>query len=152
MQHTRFIRVSRDSKFSSGLMVLGVSMALSQHILFPEIGVVVETLLNGWAIAQAAAEVLLHCFAQHVRARMPEHLRIECQEIGMAATLGYSHNSTTAPPRASGVDGAHRFGLVFVKLKDLERAVGLQHAVKIPQISIDLCNHGIVGEPFAEQG
>ena len=46
-----------------------------QYILLAEVGIVVEPVFNGRAIAETAADVALKSLTENVRARVPVHLR-----------------------------------------------------------------------------
>jgi hypothetical protein len=50
-------------------------LSKKQGLLLAKESVVVETILNGWAVAQAAATVALHRLAHDVRTRVPENLQ-----------------------------------------------------------------------------
>eukprot|EP00050_Salpingoeca_kvevrii_P006220 m.288086 g.288086 ORF g.288086 m.288086 type:complete len:548 (-) comp11898_c0_seq1:182-1825(-) len=78
-----------DGCLHQGLELLVVLIA--ENVAVIEKRVVVEAVGNGWAIAQAAALVELHCLAKHVGRRVPEDLLalgvVKLEKLNVAVAL-----------------------------------------------------------------
>lgn len=109
--------------------------------------VVVEAVLDGRPVAQAAAVEVLHGFSQDMGAGVPVHLR---EGGGGRGAMG--QRGRKAWVRRGEREDTYGPGVFIVEAEQLQGTVPLQRSVQVPQLSIHPRDHSAVSKALAEKG